>query len=129
MFLGYLVALTVFLLIPRPEQHLSADFKDLLREVFFIYIDPIAHLLCFTLLGFLASLIPWRWGRLTMLSLLATYGTLTEIIQHFIPTRTAEWSDLVQDLLGILAGMAAASVFLNWWRGDQSEETDEATSG
>lgn len=121
-FLVYLAALTFLLLTPRPQSHFGESFKDLLREFFWTYVDPIVHLLCFTLLGFLASLIPWRRSRWTLLALLMLYGALTEIVQYFIPQRTAEWGDLLQDVLGLIAGMTAASIFLAWWRGEESTE-------
>ncbi len=115
-FLVYLVVLTCLLLTPRPQSHLNQDFKNFIREFFFTYIDPIVHLLCFTLLGFLASLVPWRRSRWTLLALLMAYGAGTEIVQYFIPERTPEWGDLLQDALGLVAGMTAANFFLSWWR-------------
>lgn len=115
-FLVYLAALTFFLLAPRPQDHLNDSFKNLLRYFFWTYVDPVTHLVCFTMLGFLASLIPWRRSRQTLLILLMTYGALTEIVQYFVPSRSAEWGDLIQDMLGIATGMVAASYFLTWWR-------------
>lgn len=116
-FLAYLVVLTYLLVTPRPQDLVGTDLKSYFRYFFWTYVDPVTHLLFFFVLGFLASLIPWRRSRITLLVLLMLYGALTEVVQMFIPERSAEWLDLGQDVLGLAGGMATASIFLEWWRG------------
>jgi VanZ family protein len=74
--------------------------------------DKAAHLLEYGILGFLAAralLLSRPRGSLPGAILLGTvlavlFGASDEIHQIFVPGRTAEWADLVADLLGALAG-------------------------
>ena len=50
--------------------------------------------------------------RLLMLGLLFGYGGLIEILQMSVPSRTAEWADLLADSVGIGAGAAVAALVL-----------------
>ncbi len=101
--LGYAIFLTMLLLAQRPELliGIKGDWPWLLRAL-----DPAAHLISFFVLAVLALMTRWpvpRWG---IVFVLAIYGGLTEISQHFTATRTPEWKDWFQDLGGIALGVA-----------------------
>lgn len=53
----------------------------------------------------------WRWRLLPLMWL--AYGGLIELVQMFEPTRSAEWTDLLADAIGIGTGMAVAAT-LAW---------------
>ena len=46
---------------------------------------------------------------------LAGYGALIEIGQSLIPYRSAEWGDLVADIVGIAAGLVIALLISGGW--------------
>jgi hypothetical protein len=99
--IGYLIFLTALLLTKNPLWLVGVrgDAPALLR-----FIIPVAHLLSFGVLAVLALMARWpmpRWG-ITVLLLL--YAGMTEVAQSFLPPRTAEWGDWLQDLAGIAAG-------------------------
>jgi len=65
---------------------------------------PLAHLASFCVLSVLTLAARWpipRWG---LVVLLAAYGGTTEIAQSFLPPRSAEWTDWLQDIVGIAIG-------------------------
>jgi VanZ family protein len=71
--------------------------------------DKLQHFTAFTcltgccLLGFQAG---WRGAALSALGMLA-FGGFIEIVQSFIPGRSAEWLDLGADSVGIAIGLVA----------------------
>ncbi len=68
-----------------------------------------AHLITFSVLGFLAELGRRDWSLLTLTSLLLGYAVLTEIVQEMLPIRSFEIIDLAQDLAGLYAGIWCAA--------------------
>jgi VanZ family protein len=100
-FFGYLVSLTVLLLVKDPLRLMGMRGEG---AAFLDAFMPFAHLLSFFLLTALALIIRWPIPRWIMAILLAMYGGLTEIAQSFLPPRTAEWRDWLQDLAGIAIG-------------------------
>ena len=108
-FVAYWSFVTFLLLTPHPLEILG------LHE----YAEALAggygrHFLLFAGLGLLASLGRWRISTTTLACLLGAYGVATEVLQAFIPPRTPELADAVEDLLGVAAGLAigAAAVWL-----------------
>jgi VanZ family protein len=75
--------------------------------------DKFNHLAAFAALSFSATL-GWRGPRplqIGVLLALLGYGGLIELLQMFVPNRSAEWSDLLADAIGIgIGALAAASV-------------------
>jgi VanZ family protein len=72
--------------------------------------DKLNHALAFTTLAFAASLGqpgPLR-TRLVWLAGLLAFGGLIEILQLFVPGRSAEWADLLADAVGIALGAVVA---------------------
>ncbi len=67
-----------------------------------------AHLITFTLLGFMVELGRRRKSVATWFGILVFYGLFTEYVQHFLPIRGFELRDLGQDVIGILLGMGIA---------------------
>ena len=53
-----------------------------------------------------------RWLRLTLLAALLAFGGLIELLQRYVPNRTAEWGDLGADAIGIAIGVLVASLLL-----------------
>lgn len=101
--IGYLVFLTLLLLTKDPFRLIGVqgDAPGVLRMLL-----PVAHLLSFLTLAVLALVARWpapRWGVTVFLVL---YAGMTEVVQSFLPPRTAEWNDWFQDLVGIAVGAA-----------------------
>lgn len=86
---------TYLALTPKPQAPLSLGW------------DKLNHLFAFTVLAAVGAMgFARAWTRLA-LGLLA-FGVLIEILQSFTPHRSAEWRDLLADLLGIALGLAVA---------------------
>jgi hypothetical protein len=108
-FVAYWVFVTFLLLTPEPLDVLGLD----------EYAGDLAggygrHFLLFAGLGLLGSLGRWRISTITLGCLLGAYGVATEALQGFIPPRTPDLFDVVEDLLGVAVGLAigAAVVWL-----------------
>jgi len=75
----------------------------------------VEHLCMFGALGFFVELSRRKWHSLTWLHLLIAYGLVTEILQHFTPSRTCDLLDFCQNCagayLGILCGLIAKRVY------------------
>lgn len=73
--------------------------------------DKGQHFIAFFILAMLGTWIfPWRTFNLIIFLLL--FGAGIECMQYFIPWRTAEFFDFLADMLGILAGVAIASLLV-----------------
>ena len=102
----YLLALTYLLMVKEPlgfvERHpgLGALSHNLV---------PVGHFLGFTLLGVLIAAARWPIPRWAVWGLAVTYALGTEVVQAFLPWRTAEAGDFVQNLAGIAVGGTI------WW--------------
>ena len=81
--------------------------------------DKANHMLAFGSMAFTAFLSCRQSNvkRLLLMGLLFGYGGLIEILQMFVPSRTAEWGDLLADTVGIAAGAAVAAMLLYGIRG------------
>ena len=100
-FVAYWGFVTFLLLTPHPLDVLG------LHE----YAETLAggygrHFLLFAGLGLLGSLGRGRISTAKLACLLGAYGVATEVVQAFIPPRTPELADMVEDLLGVAAGLA-----------------------
>jgi len=78
----------------------------------FAGIDKVVHLTLFGVLGVLTARAlrpdaPW-WAAVVGAVL---FGALTELEQHFIPTRSMELGDLLADSTGALIGVALWAVW------------------
>ncbi len=75
--------------------------------------DKFNHLAAFVALSF-SAMLGWRGPRplqIGVLLALLGYGALIELLQMFVPNRSAEWSDLLANAIGIgLGALAAASL-------------------
>jgi VanZ family protein len=71
-------------------------------------LDKLGHLLAFAALAVPAGLLlDRRPGRLwKVLALGLAYGGTIELVQRFLPWRSAEWLDLLADATGVLVGLA-----------------------
>jgi hypothetical protein len=123
--IAYLVFLSLLLLSEDPTRviGLHGRLPAVLRALM-----PYAHVVSFAVLALLALGVRWpvaRWGILLML---AAYGGMTEILQGFVPHRTADWMDWFQDLGGMALGTAlcwsAAIVIGKWARSRRTEEAE-----
>jgi len=70
--------------------------------------DKLNHAAAFATLAAVASL-GQLGGWVRIVWALATYGALIEVLQSFIPTRSAEWGDLLADGIGIASGLLLAA--------------------
>ena len=84
--------------------------------------DKLNHIAAFTALGFVAALglsASWRNTALASASGLGL-GIFIELVQATLPTRSAEFADVLGDAVGLAVGMA-----LVWWlRRQWPAETD-----
>jgi hypothetical protein len=99
--LGYLVYLTALLLTADPTRLVGGEVVGFLHPLM-----PVAHLVSFLVLAVLALMTRWPAPRWAIVVLLAMYGGMTEVVQGFLPPRTPEWMDGLQDLAGIGIGAA-----------------------
>ena len=67
--------------------------------------DKSNHLLAFALLGVLGR-VAYRGRAVAVLVGLLAYGAAIEVLQSFVPTRQAEWADLLADGLGLALACA-----------------------
>lgn len=71
--------------------------------------DKVAHAVTFAVMA-LAGRVA-GWGPRTLLAGLAAYAVATEVLQHVLPIgRHGDVLDVVADLVGVLLGLALASV-------------------
>ena len=77
-------------------------------------LDKVGHLLAFTALAFSGYLgfPPSRGTRAALPFALLAYGGLIEILQMFVPGRSAEWGDLLADGIGIGVGIGLAALVI-----------------
>jgi hypothetical protein len=120
--IAYLLFLTTLLMVSDPMRlvcargGLLALFQSLMSS---------AHLLSFLTLTVLGLAARWpipRWGIAVTL---VFYAGMTEIVQGFLPPRTPELQDWLQDLVGIVIGMAlcwtTAAIFGAWGKPQHKE--------
>jgi len=77
-----------------------------------------AHFCAFTLLAFLAAAGRWPIRSVVLAGLLVAYGLLVETAQLLVGARSVELLDYVENLLGIVAGLSAWTLW-HHWRGCQ----------
>jgi VanZ family protein len=79
-------------------------------------LDKVGHLMPFTALAFSVYLaFPASRGTRAALPLaLLAYGGLIEVLQLFVPGRTAAWGDLLADGIGIGVGIGLAAFVLRF---------------
>ena len=96
--IAYLILLTVLLVAVDPLRWIGVrgTAPSMLR-----WLLPMAHLLSFWLLALLALTARWPAPRWAIGLVLVLYAGLTELGQGFLPWRTAEWGDWLQDVAGI----------------------------
>jgi len=125
--IGYAIFLTLLLLTADPARliGMQAGLPRILQAML-----PLAHAISFLVLAVLALMTRWpvpRWG---ILPILAIYGGMTEITQHFFPPRTPRWTDWFQDLIGIAAGAAccwAVAMLAGMCTGTRRSQADVPT--
>jgi VanZ family protein len=74
--------------------------------------DKVEHLLAFASLGLAASFTTSPGLRRTVQSAagLLLYGGFIELVQTQLPTRSADWADMLADGVGVAAGLALAAL-------------------
>ena len=97
-----IVAVSCLALSPKPPP--SVDFGW----------DKLNHMLAFAALAFSAHLScpVSQVTRLLLHGALLAYGGLIEVLQLFVPGRSAAWGDLLADSIGIACGAFAAAYVL-----------------
>jgi VanZ family protein len=100
---GYCVFLTLLLLTSDPSRWIGV--QGGLPRILQVML-PIAHAISFLVLAVLALMTRWPIPRWSIVLVLVVYAGMTEIIQGRVPHRTPEWSDWLQDLVGIGLGVA-----------------------
>jgi hypothetical protein len=75
-----------------------------------------AHLITFSLLGFLVELGRRKKSRSFWIGMLVFYTFLTEIVQEMLPIRSFEWQDIRQDLCGMFVGIGLGILCRFTWR-------------
>ena len=97
----YLLVLSFLLLAPDPLTLLGFPGSPGASSL------RLVHFALFAVLGFLAWASRWPLRSGTVLGLLVGYALVTESLQWFIPTRTVELLDYLENLLGLVAGVGA----------------------
>ena len=74
------------------------------------------HFVLFAMLGLLAAAARWPLGRKWLAALLVGYATVVELLQWFVPQRTVQLADWIENLLGLAAGVAMWQIGRWMWR-------------
>jgi len=99
--LPYLGVLCWLLLTTGPRSLLQSGFLGFLP---WYDILVVGHFLLFTLLSVLAFLSRWRIPSWAVLLMLVVAAVGTELLQSWVPTRTPDMADCLQNLAGIGLG-------------------------
>jgi VanZ family protein len=81
--------------------------------------DKANHAFAFAVLGTLA-LLGWRERAQRVISFLFGYGCLLEVVQSLLPTRQADWQDVVADSVGLILALVAVSLIRQLGRNRRS---------
>jgi VanZ family protein len=75
-------------------------------------VDKIEHLLAFAALGVAAAFTanPGLQRTFRAAAGLLLYGGFIELVQTQLPTRSADWADMLADGVGVAAGLALAAL-------------------
>lgn len=78
--------------------------------------DKWQHIAAFVALSACAALAaaPGLAGSLRASAAMLALGLLIELVQHFIPNRSADWADVAADALGIAIGLALVVLARRW---------------
>ena len=79
------------------------------------HVDKWMHGLAFTMLALWFSGQYARSSYVRIAIMLLTYGLLIEVVQNFIPYRSAEFADLAADAAGIGIGLLIAALATGGW--------------
>ena len=96
--LGYLLLLTVLLLVPDPLALLG------IRVIPGTGGGPGTHFLLFTLLAVMVMACRLAWRKTVLAALLVTHALTAELLQSLVPMRSVQLGDLIENLLGLAAG-------------------------
>jgi len=80
-------------------------------------VDKIHHLMAFGSMA-TAGVLGWPAGREAALRVAAGllgYGAFIELVQSQLPTRSADWMDLLTDAVGIACGLLLAARLRRSW--------------
>ncbi len=110
--IAWAVLIEALLLWPHPPA--------LPQPIAFSGADKVVHLTLFGTQAFLMARALGARGRRLWWALLVTsaFGALTEIEQHFIPSRSMELGDWMADTLGAAIGLAVIA----WWAQKRREQ-------
>ncbi|MEZ4233136.1 MAG: VanZ family protein [Polyangiaceae bacterium] len=87
--------------------------------------DKLLHAAVFVGIGGVARLAFWRWSWVVGAAYAVGLGALIEVLQYFVPYRSAEWLDLLADCVGV--GLALLVLRL-WSGGRQSPASNTSAS-
>jgi VanZ family protein len=77
------------------------------------HLDKLAHVGAYALTAFVGALgAPSRRGWWVVASAMLGLGVLMELLQSYVPGRSASVGDLVADVVGLTAGIWLAAAFL-----------------
>ena len=113
LFGGYFAYLTVLLLAPEPYRWVGSSTSIL---YFLNLLYPFAHSISFAFLTVLALPAFRPLSRPAISVSLSGYAAITELLQKFLPPRTAEWQDWFQDLGGIAVGVLLTWMLATGWK-------------
>ena len=115
--IAYWICLTVLLLVPHPDELVGFSAPHLPWGKFGI------HTGFFTVLGVLANFSRWpKRPSWRLIVFMAIYGITTEFLQRFVPPRTSQVIDGVENLLGIALG---SGIYWLAWRLRRKDDLSE----
>ena len=85
------------------------------EHVFHIINDKLAHFLIFLFLGIL-GMIAWNGSaaRYPVITFLAIYGAVIEVVQYFVDQRSMSLGDWIMDLLGLISALLVIKLVLHY---------------
>ena len=105
-FVGFVIVVTYLALTPAPPPRLTTGW------------DKLNHALAFATLAFFGDngFITTHRRRLLGAIALIAHGASIEIAQHFVPSRSSEWGDLLADVVGVAIGLLLSAWADAFWR-------------
>ncbi len=84
-------------------------------DIVHIINDKLAHFLIFLFLGIL-GMIAWNGTvtRYPVITFLAIYGAVIEVVQYFVDQRSMSLGDWIMDLLGLISALLVIKLVLQY---------------
>lgn len=119
---SYWGGLTLLLLVPSPAALLGMAGIDTPSATFGV------HFTAFALLAWCVSAAQWPRSLHVRILMLVSYALATETLQSFVPPRTVQVGDYLENLGGLATGWVAFALANRWWSRRRKQPGQERPS-